>query len=489
MSQDLLDRMLGELHGCISPSVYESARLVSLAPWLPGHEARLQYLLDEQRPDGLWGGAGGYAVVPSLSAVEALLTAMRDQSVGFDPVVRAANRGLHAVASLLIHHPVSELPDTVAVELIVPALVKEIELHVQRLRGDPVDGLDLVKLPTGLDDSALARIKRKLLAGMAPPQTLLHTLEVLGEATASVVKFCAPMDGIVCGSPAATAAWLRERSSPGMRSRLEAVAANGPVPSAESISVFERSWSLAWLLAAGVPVAPPDDMVQGLEAALGPDGAPGGSGLPPDADDTAVVLHALALLGRPQPLEVLRTFETPTHFACSVGERTASPSVNSHVLEALGSTPTSEPWRTAAASKVVAWLTETQHADGCWEDKWHASPYYATACCALALHRYGGRYSGPAVDRAVAWIRNTQQAVGGWGVWGPTTEETSYAVRLLATAENPTSDAVQRGTAFLRGYVGLPRPLLWHDKDLYAPHTIVDASIFAAEHLATTAGR
>jgi hypothetical protein len=52
--------------GHASPSVYETGRLVSLAPWLVHHVQRVEHLLATQRPDGTWGGPQGYALAPTL---------------------------------------------------------------------------------------------------------------------------------------------------------------------------------------------------------------------------------------------------------------------------------------------------------------------------------------------------------------------------------------------------------------------------------------
>ncbi|HKT01990.1 MAG TPA: hypothetical protein VJT31_20885, partial [Rugosimonospora sp.] len=66
--------MVDDAGGRVSASVYETGRLVALRPDLPGHRARLDFLLARQAPDGSWGAPGGYAVVPTLSATAALLT-------------------------------------------------------------------------------------------------------------------------------------------------------------------------------------------------------------------------------------------------------------------------------------------------------------------------------------------------------------------------------------------------------------------------------
>src|SRR5205814_1748241 len=75
--QELLDGLVAEPAGQVSPSVYETGRVVALAPWLTGHVMRVVYLVTTQRPDGRWGPADdGYALVPTLSATDALLSAL-----------------------------------------------------------------------------------------------------------------------------------------------------------------------------------------------------------------------------------------------------------------------------------------------------------------------------------------------------------------------------------------------------------------------------
>src|SRR5262249_22015252 len=136
--------------------------------------------------------------------------------------------------------------------------------------------------------------------------------------------------------------------------------------------------------------------------------------------------------------DCLWPYETDTHFQAWAGERTPSTSVNAHVLEAIGRTldrrRRSSVRLKLAAAKVVRWLCDQQRADGSWTDKWHASPYYATVCAALALHRYGGNPSVPAVRRAVRWVVETQRPDGAWGLWQSTAEETAYAMRILLQA-------------------------------------------------------
>lgn len=61
VGRELVAAMLDNPAGTVSPSVYETGRLVSDAPWLPGHAERLCHLLATQRADGGWGRRAGTA--------------------------------------------------------------------------------------------------------------------------------------------------------------------------------------------------------------------------------------------------------------------------------------------------------------------------------------------------------------------------------------------------------------------------------------------
>ncbi|GLY51074.1 prenyltransferase/squalene oxidase repeat-containing protein [Lentzea sp. NBRC 102530] len=407
--------------------MYETGRLVALAPWLKGHQARIRYLLDSQHADGTWGGPGEYALVPTLSAVDAL---------GRHP---AARRGLAALRRLL-SRPV-KLPDTVAVELIVPALAERLGLR------------------TPFDPRPLHALRHRPL-----PDKLWHTLEIFGPRPEVV-----PVGGIVAASPAATAVHLgMPRPGDGLR-YLEAVqeAHGGPVPAGVPVPLFERSWIVVALKSAGLDV--PDAAIGEIAAAFGPRGAAGGPGLPADADDTATALHALALCDSPGPISTLGRYREARHFACFPGERTPSTSTNAHALQALRHDRALEEW-----------LRDMQEPDGSWRDKWHASPYYATACVTNALRGN---------EKAVDWVLATQRADGSWGRWEGTYEETAYAIRILAWSARDVTAATGRGAQFLHSWGERPHPPLWHDKDLYTPTRIVQAEGVAALHLACAVSR
>ncbi|WP_201761857.1 MULTISPECIES: prenyltransferase/squalene oxidase repeat-containing protein [unclassified Nonomuraea] len=485
---ELVAELMAKPWGQVSPSVYETGRMVTLAPWLVGQEERLAYLLGEQRGDGSWGAPDGYGLVPTLSATEALLSAAARGDGDPGVLVPAARAGLEAVRPVLQDPP--ELPDTPAIELIVPHLVSLINDH---------GCAEPLPLPSGMDGHRLGMVRHLLESGGEPPQKLLHVLEVAGTAASRSGAVRPTAIGTIGASPAATAAWLDALAPPdsadSARRHLEAVARRygGPVPVGLPITVFERGWVLSWLVRAGVPVEVPPEMTADLRAAIGPDGTPAGAGLPADADTTSVALYALSLLGMPVEPRPLAAFDTGAHFCTWRNEDGFSVSVNAHVLDAYGQYARARP-ATAGAyapvmTRVARWLAGRQESDGSWRDRWHASPYYATLSCVLALGEFGGPAYTEAVRAAREWVVSTQRDDGSWGRWAGMPEETAYAVQtLLLSGPEPDERCVAAaalGDAFLSRMGDFADyPPLWHDKDLYTPTAIVRAAVLAAQQVA-----
>jgi hypothetical protein len=492
VARELLRALRREPAGQVSPSVYETGRLVSLAPWLAGHRERVAYLLAGQRADGGWGGPQGYALVPTLSAVEALLAEAAATPAGsrHDRLAHAADRGLALLAGTLLPDP-TPVPDTPAVDLIVPDLLRRIttRLAARPDAGPPAD----LPLPAGIGVDRYAVVRRLLRAGAGVPEKLLHAYETVA---ADAPRPAVPPNGsgTVGASPAATAAWLGGPGAGGPAAGwLAGVAAAGPVPCTSPVTVFERSWVLGQLYRAGIPLAVPAGLLAGLAAALGPRGAATAPGLPPDTDTTAVVLYALARAGRPASPDCLAGYDLGDHFCTWPGEDGASVTTNAHVLEALGwYARHGSPGHTATLSRLTGWLADRQLPDGRWDDRWHASPYYATSCVVLALSRYVAEPRvAAAVERAVDWVLDSQREDGSWGRFTGTVEETAYALHVLlgrsVAVAGRAATAVDRALVFLCGRSADDGPALWHDKDLYRPGLIVRAAGVAAVHLARTA--
>lgn len=495
---DTTDALLAEIvadpQGAVSASIYDTARLVSLTPSLAGHASRLEFLLATQRDDGCWGEPDGYALVPTLSATEAILACLSrpPTAVPAARLLPVARRGLAALRRWSGTR--AHVPDTIAVEVVVPALIDAINHHLDT----PVPGIGAatrLAVPDGMDPIAAHHMTARLEQGAAIPQTWWASLEALGPAATRSDRVRPHDDGMIACSPAATAAWLGDgpdRETPGAEraarylDRLQS-AGGGPVPGVSPITYFERAWVLSALPAGAAPTTGIQDILDSLDAALGPAGAPAGPSLPPDCDDGAAVITALYRHGRPRPIDGLLSYHTGEHFRCFPAERTPSVSTNAHALEALhevmAAQPGERPRLTPFADATTAWLLEAQHDDGSWWDKWHASPLYATACCVDALRSRTDTAAARAIDRAVAWTLATQHPDGSWGRWGGTVEETAYAVQVLANAGRglTAATALAAGAAYLRQQPGTgPHRGLWHAKDLYAPLRVIRAARLAA---------
>ncbi|MEV4760403.1 prenyltransferase [Micromonospora sp. NPDC049559] len=508
-ADELLRASAADEWALISPSVYESGRIVSDAPWLAGHQARLRYLCAEQAADGGWGIAG-FRLVATLSATEALLTAARrraavDLAVPHEEVVRAAARGVEALRRWL-GGPPEPLPDLVAIELVVPRLVDLVNQHLADHEAEPEPYLpasvrrSVLTPPPGTDPDLLARVRAATAAGRPIPPKLWHSWEILtpGRPRDALVR---PVHGSVGCSPAATAAWLGlppDLGHPCAR-YLHTVQERGAgtLPVGAPMPYFERSWILNIFAGHGVPHVVPDALLDSLEGSLGEQGAPAGHGLPVDADDTAAVLLALESHGRGRPLDPLLAYFDGERFFTYPEERTASPSANAHALDALAYRAARHPEERGRLSGPIRatarWLVGAQNPDGSWHDKWHGSPYYATATCAKALAAHGGDRARPAVDRAVDWMLATRQG-DRWGHGTGTVEETAYAAWTLLLAAGGTDRAGDAGAGHVEdalaaaertlatGRVTASSPPLWIGKDVYTPVRIVQATCLAALH-------
>jgi halimadienyl-diphosphate synthase len=262
--------------------------------------------------------------------------------------------------------------------------------------------------------------------------------------------------------------------------------------------LFELLWAAYHLYLAGVPVdelLTPADRTR-LREALAQGGVSLSPSFPiPDADDTAVALLLLHELGEPVDLSVLEAFALPgRHFASFPHERHPSVGVNLHVLHTLLRVP-GYPDQERTIERLVDYIADQQLSGLYWVDKWHISPYYATAHALCVFRDLPPEHAArvkPLVEGAREWIRQTQHGEGSWGFYGePTAEETAYAVLGLTAAEPPdlTDRDRQQCTAALR-YLSLRLdpakpaeelfPPLWIDKCLYLPTLVVQAVIEAA---------
>ncbi|RKE17946.1 prenyltransferase/squalene oxidase repeat-containing protein [Streptomyces sp. TLI_171] len=492
--------------GSVRPSPYETARVLSSAPWLPGERTRIDYLLGAQAADGSWGdGPAPYRLLPTLSAVEAVLAVLERHTVAgelTDRLAAAAARGLAALADLPSAGP---WPDTAAAEILVPGLVAAVNERLDRPGTADFPHLGPWRrgarpvVPGGYHAAAPEAVAAKCRAAGRVPFKLNHTFEgISGHLPESLLPAA---DGLLGSSPAATAAWLTAAPRSGERRQraieeLTAVAHRygGLLPEAAPITVFERLWVAAALARPGLPPVAVPTLRTWVDRIHHPEGVRGAPGLMVDADDTAMTVLVAALVDRPRDPAPLAPFDNGRHYDCYLGEDTGSLSANAHAVQALqahlGHHPEQAEHRMPVVRRVADWMTDRQLPDGHWTDKWHASPYYVTERCVTALAATPGPRARQAVRAAADWVLATQHRDGSWGIWGGTAEETAYAAKiLLRTPGIAPGHALDRAETFLHDTARTPEhqhPALWHDKTLYAPDAMIQAEVLAARHLLRT---
>jgi halimadienyl-diphosphate synthase len=203
-------------------------------------------------------------------------------------------------------------------------------------------------------------------------------------------------------------------------------------------------------------------------------------GLRPDADDTALTLSVLHRYGFPISAGPLRPFEGVNFFFTFPLERDASVTANAHVLEVL-QVVQPFPRQHVIAQKVVKYLRDARVDGDHWVDKWHGSPFYATAHAVFALTA-----SAPdACAKAFSWLRDSQREDGSWGWFSRgTPEETAYAVQalMLAPAELRAglTEQFDRAAAYLNETDGEAVIPMWVGKTLYGPAQVVRSAVLSA---------
>ncbi len=467
---------LGKDGGLTSPSIYDTAQVLLLAPASENACATLGWLLAQQQNDGGWGNPAIPLTrdVPTLATVLALST-YRKRASTYDSA-------LHAVLAFLerqSHQWRAPLSDDIpsAVELLLPRLLEDAAEA----------GLDVDEEPYS-ELITLGRRRRQMIARLRPlaGTAAVHSWEAWGSTPDPAV-----IDGSggVGHSPAATAAWLRAAEDRpeladmrlGAERYLTGAAAStgigvpGVMPNAWPIARTEQATALYGILLAGLIDHPTlNDSIQpiltDLALALTPIGLGTSDYFVTDGDDTAMALACLA--GRRKvSIDPMLHFAIDSHFYTYVGELQPSLSVTAHAIHALALL--GKP-----AAHASSYLRDRQHADGSWSgDKWNSSWLYTT-CHTLAALLSTDHCDLTAV---LTSIRAHQRADGGWGLVSSNSEETAYAVMALLllarVGELPTEGqaALKRAATFLEQRY---RPFkeettaVWLAKEPYRPRRV-----------------
>ena len=467
---------LGKDGGLTSPSIYDTAQVLRLAPASEDACVTLDWLLAQQQSDGGWGNPAIPLTrdVPTLAVLLAL-NQHRNRASNNDSALHAGLAFLERQAQQWC----APLPDDIpsAVELLLPRLLEDAATA----------GLELDQTPYS-DLIALGRRRRQMIARLQPlaGTAAVHSWESWGSSPDPAV-----IDGSggVGHSPAATAAWLRVAGERPDLADLRLAAERyligasastgmglpGVMPNAWPIARTEQATALYGILLAGLLDHPTlNDSIQPilseLARALTPIGLGTSDYFVSDGDDTAMALACLA--GRRKvSIEPMLHFAIDSHFSTYVGELQPSLSVTAHAIHALALL--GKP-----AANARSYLRERQHADGSWSgDKWNGSWLYTTCHTLAALLPT----DHSELTTVLTSIRANQRADGGWGLLSSSSEETAYAVMallLLARAgQLPTEGraALKRAATFLEQRY---RPFkeettaVWLAKEPYRPRRV-----------------
>lgn len=475
------------LAGCIGTSPYDVAWMARV-PGDSGGGARwpdlIDWLVEHQWPDGSWGGAIPYHHDRILCTLAAII-ALREQGMS-GAASHAIQQGEQYVWSHLhlLHYDPVEL---VGFELMLPTLLARARVLDLNVPGHSY----------GYGEIRAAKL-RLLPADMfyMPGTSVSFSIEFLGAQAdrAGLFQLQGP-HGAIANSPATTAYLvLQAGGNHSALAYLENVRARpGGVPAFHPFRTFEAAWVFEHLAFGGVSFSA-DELTQlpawgWLRSGLDKQGA----GIDPlfgiyDGDTTSVTLYILLLNGQPVDPEILRRFEDPEAriFRTFKFERNASVVTNAHALQVL-SLMLDYPDRYEVWNRIVTMLLASQHCRSFWVDKWHASPYYATAHVLVALIN-GREPMLSECQYSIDWLLHTQRADGSWGYFGHGTfEETAYAVLALLHYHRQVKaigvEVLKRAEDYLRPAIhetGHNYPELWIAKTLYAPEGIVRSAILAA---------
>jgi hypothetical protein len=467
---------LGKDGGLTSPSIYDTAQVLRLAPASESTCATLDWLLAQQKADGGWGNPAIPLTrdVPTLATVLAL-SKYGDRASTYNSALQAGLAFLARQASQWRAPLSDDIPS--AVELLLPRLLEDAEAAGLNLDQEPYS--DLI---------ALGHRRRQMIARLRPlaGTAAVHSWEAWGSCPDPAV-----IDGSggVGHSPAATAAWLHAAENrpdlADMRLAAESYLMGaststgmhvpGVMPNAWPIARTEQATALYGILLAGLLDHPKlNDSVQpiltDLNLALTPIGLGTSDYFVTDGDDTAMALACLA--GRRKvSIEPIMHFATDSHFFTYVGELQPSLSVTAHAIHALALL--GKP-----AAKASSYLRDRQDANGSWSgDKWNGSWLYTTCHTLAALLSTNQCDLTPALMNICAH----QRADGGWGLITSSSEETAYAVMgllLIARVDQLPDEgygALKRAAAFLEQRY---RPFkeettaVWLAKEPYRPRRV-----------------
>ncbi|PSN61567.1 hypothetical protein BS50DRAFT_651821 [Corynespora cassiicola Philippines] len=474
-----------------------------------------EFILSNQHANGHWDDEEprANAILSTMAATLACFEHERfSHYVGhvlkLEDVRQRTSKAVTWLRNELTHWNDQNEVDSVALEILVPALLDQLAKH-----GVSINSPYLAKM-SELSESHLSKAKMVLYSGKQI--TLFHSLEALiGRIEFDKLGGC-KVRGSMLGSPSSTAAYLMELEDWDMETEdyLRYVfehgegKGNGSFPSAAPIDVFEISWTISTLLECGIPIDVlgkehvtklASHLAKTLDASGGVVGF--SLGMLPDADDTAKTLHALSFLGKfdADVSTLVTRFRSPGSFKTYEKESTRSLSANCNVLKAL--LATKNPDSSSAHILTAASFICHSFMSGKARDKWNTAWEY---CAMLSVQSLV-----PLLQQSVAFLPyhirsvkipivlahitcrllNTQEHGGSFG--NQSDEITAYAtLALIALAapqtglnliEEDISSAIERAREFLSARLNRWESRRnWVEKVTYSSSLLTKTYCFAA---------
>ena len=486
---DLIEKLIEEIGpGHMASTAYDTAWAARLGEidWDISSQS-LQWLAENQLPDGSWGAKAPLyyhdRVLCTLAAMIALSYRGRREEdkeqiergkLALERIVGGATQGLRADPN----------GATVGFEMIAPTLAAEAERlgliknqgnrilgRLSQLRAKKVSYLQGKMINRNLTMAFSAE-----MAGVDGQQML--DIENLQESNGSV--------GVSPSATAYFATYIKKGDEASLKYLRDTIKPDGGLPNVAPFDVFEIAWAL-WNLSLIPNLGHSEKLephVDFLSKAWNPKVGIGFAAdyTVKDSDDTGLVFDTLLRFGIEKDLASVLAYEEETHFRCFDLEVNPSISANIHVLGALAQAGLDK--NNSSVLKVLAFLGEAKGNNPFWLDKWHSSPYYATAHAIIACAGLANEFVGESVE----WLMKTQNQDGSWGTYLPTAEETAYAIQALwvwneKVASVPQS-VLRRGAEWLDAHMFESYPPLWIGKCLYSPNLVIRSAVISALALA-----
>ncbi len=444
----------------------------------------IDWLCRNQLPDGSWGAGQSYCyhdrVISTLSAMIALTyhgKRYSDKEM-IDKGLRALERITDTATKSLAS---TQYGATVGFEVIVPTLVAEAEsLGIIKQQKERILG----RIGEHRAQK-LARIKGKMINRQI---TLAHSAEMAGADGQYMldVENLQEENGSIACSPSATsyfALQVKEGDQKALDYLYKIRGKDGGVPNVAPFDIFEIVWTL-WNLSM-IPgyLNLKNDAQNHIDFLSKTWDQQNGCAFSSeytvnDSDESSMVFDTLARFGINKQIENVLGYEEKDWFRCFALEQDPSISANLHVLGALQQAGFKRDH--PSVKKILLFLRKRSSVGGYWEDKWHISPYYTTAHAIIAC----AGYANEIVSDAVHWLIDQQKPDGSWGLFGPTPEETAYAMQALWLWDQKVQcisrERLHKGKIWLEDHREHGYNPLWIGKCLYSPKLVIDSAVITA---------